>query len=408
MVTPATHDPDRARHADDRRTAPSTTRIPTAPLTVAQVIQKSSNIGAAKIALAHAARRRCGMFYRASASAPRPQLGFPGEAAGQAARRARPGGRSSRRRCPTATASRVSLLQLARAYTVFASDGELVPLTLVKTRRGGGRASRCSRAETARAVRAHAGAGGAARRHRRRAPHHGLSRRRQDRHRAQAGERRLRRATSTSRPSSASRPRQRPAPDRRGDDRRAPPAQYYGGEVAAPVFAQVMQGALRLLDVPHDAPLEPLELPGDRRRSEGEHVDDAAAEFVDSAATSPRQGAMIERLSADSRRCAPGGGVSSPIPARPPTAAATSPRRSRAAPPRCSGSARASPGTTLAACPTSACDDLQAQAGVARARVLRPARPSRSGWRRHRHQRQDLVHASGSPPRSTRSGNDRR
>jgi cell division protein FtsI (penicillin-binding protein 3) len=34
--------------------------------------------------------------------------------------------------------------------------------------------------------------------------------------------------------------------------------QYYGGAVAAPVFAQVMQGALRLMNVPHDAPLEPL------------------------------------------------------------------------------------------------------------------------------------------------------
>jgi cell division protein FtsI (penicillin-binding protein 3) len=32
--------------------------------------------------------------------------------------------------------------------------------------------------------------------------------------------------------------------------------QHYGGTVAAPVFAQVMQGALRLLAVPHDAPLE--------------------------------------------------------------------------------------------------------------------------------------------------------
>jgi len=32
--------------------------------------------------------------------------------------------------------------------------------------------------------------------------------------------------------------------------------QHYGGMVAAPVFAQVMQGALRLLNVPHDAPLE--------------------------------------------------------------------------------------------------------------------------------------------------------
>jgi cell division protein FtsI (penicillin-binding protein 3) len=39
--------------------------------------------------------------------------------------------------------------------------------------------------------------------------------------------------------------------------------QYYGGAVAAPVFAQVMQGALRLMNVPHDAPLTPVELPGE-------------------------------------------------------------------------------------------------------------------------------------------------
>ena len=32
--------------------------------------------------------------------------------------------------------------------------------------------------------------------------------------------------------------------------------------VAAPVFAQIMQGTLRLLSVPHDAPLEPVPLPG--------------------------------------------------------------------------------------------------------------------------------------------------
>jgi cell division protein FtsI (penicillin-binding protein 3) len=33
---------------------------------------------------------------------------------------------------------------------------------------------------------------------------------------------------------------------------------HYGGSVAAPVFAQVMQGALRLMAVPHDAPLDPI------------------------------------------------------------------------------------------------------------------------------------------------------
>jgi len=39
--------------------------------------------------------------------------------------------------------------------------------------------------------------------------------------------------------------------------------QYYGGQVAAPVFAQVMQGALRLFGAPYDAPLSPIELPGE-------------------------------------------------------------------------------------------------------------------------------------------------
>jgi cell division protein FtsI (penicillin-binding protein 3) len=43
--------------------------------------------------------------------------------------------------------------------------------------------------------------------------------------------------------------------------------QHYGGAVAAPVFAQVMQGALRLLGVPHDAPLEPLEEAEEARES---------------------------------------------------------------------------------------------------------------------------------------------
>jgi cell division protein FtsI (penicillin-binding protein 3) len=42
--------------------------------------------------------------------------------------------------------------------------------------------------------------------------------------------------------------------------------QYYGGAVAAPVFSQVMQGALRLLGLPHDAPLVPLELPGEEAK----------------------------------------------------------------------------------------------------------------------------------------------
>lgn len=33
---------------------------------------------------------------------------------------------------------------------------------------------------------------------------------------------------------------------------------YYGGDVAAPVFAEIMTGALRTLGVPQDIPLRPL------------------------------------------------------------------------------------------------------------------------------------------------------
>ena len=33
---------------------------------------------------------------------------------------------------------------------------------------------------------------------------------------------------------------------------------HYGGDVAAPVFAQIMAGALRTLGVPQDQPLKPL------------------------------------------------------------------------------------------------------------------------------------------------------
>ena len=39
--------------------------------------------------------------------------------------------------------------------------------------------------------------------------------------------------------------------------------QYYGGEVAAPVFAQVMAGSLRTLGVAPDAPLKPVQVARD-------------------------------------------------------------------------------------------------------------------------------------------------
>ncbi len=49
--------------------------------------------------------------------------------------------------------------------------------------------------------------------------------------------------------------------------------QYYGGTVAAPVFAEVMAGALRMLDVAPDAPMVPNRAAQRRRRGrEGKRV----------------------------------------------------------------------------------------------------------------------------------------
>ncbi|MDR1996624.1 penicillin-binding protein 2 [Azonexus sp.] len=99
-------------------------------LTVAEVIQKSSNIGTAKIALGFSPREMWELFDKLGFGQA-PSLGFPGEVNG----RLRPW--KTWRPIEQATMSyghgiAVSLIQLARAYTVFANDGELMPLSLLR------------------------------------------------------------------------------------------------------------------------------------------------------------------------------------------------------------------------------------------------------------------------------------
>ena len=227
------------------------------PLTVEQIIQKSSNVGAAKIALSLPAESMWNNF-QAMGFGAAPRLGFPGEAVGRL--------RAFRTWRPIEQATMayghgisVSLIQLARAYGVFARDGELLPLSLVKTDVPPQPTVVLS-AETARAVRSMlelaVQPGGTAPRAQimgyRVAGKTGTAHKQE--HGSYAPNKYI---SSFVGFAPASRPRliiavmiDEPSAGR-----------YYGGAVAAPVFARVMEGALRILDVPPDAPMKPIELP---------------------------------------------------------------------------------------------------------------------------------------------------
>jgi len=99
-------------------------------LTVNEVIQKSSNVGTVKMAMQLQPREMWEIFTQVGLGQ-KPQLPFPGMTAG----RVRP--YKTWRPIEQATMSygygiSASLFQVARAYTMFARDGEVVPATLMK------------------------------------------------------------------------------------------------------------------------------------------------------------------------------------------------------------------------------------------------------------------------------------
>ncbi len=228
-------------------------------LTVAEIIQKSSNVGSAKIALTLQPEYLWGVFSHMGFGQS-PRSGFPGEASGKV----RP--YKTWRPIEQATMSyghgiSVSLLQLARAYTVFASDGELKPLSMLKLDEMPA-GERVISPQTAQAVRAMLETvvqpGGTAPKARitgyRAAGKTGTAHKQDgngyaaDRYIssfvgfAPASDPRLIIAVMIDEPSNG---------------------QYYGGAVAAPVFSKVMGGALRMLSVPLDAPTTNTLLPDD-------------------------------------------------------------------------------------------------------------------------------------------------
>ena len=226
-------------------------------LTVAQVIQKSSNVGAAKIALTMQPQFMWSVLNQMGFGSPA-HAGFPGEASGKL----RP--YKTWRPIEQATMAfghgiSVSLLQLARAYGVFANDGELIPVSLLKTK-DAPIGQQVVSAETAHQIKdmlelvvqpggtapkaqvlGYRVAGKTGTAHKL-----GIGGYQADKYiasfvgMAPASNPRLIIAVMIDEPSNG---------------------QYYGGAVAAPVFSAVMSGALRMLAVPQDAPNNNIVIP---------------------------------------------------------------------------------------------------------------------------------------------------
>ena len=228
-------------------------------LTVAEVIQKSSNVGAAKMALALDRQYLWGVFNLIGFGT-KTRIGFPGEASGKLR------DYKTWRPIEQATMSyghgiSVTLLQLARSYTVFANDGELKPVSLLKLKDVpvGTQVFAASTAHYVKdmlemvvlpggtALRAQVAgyrvAGKTGTTHK--LGDHGYEKNKYVGSfvgMAPASNPRLIMAVMIDDPSSG---------------------EYYGGTVAAPVFSAVMADALRMLAVPQDAPNDNVVIPND-------------------------------------------------------------------------------------------------------------------------------------------------
>jgi cell division protein FtsI (penicillin-binding protein 3) len=110
---------------------PITDTHPYGTLTIAQIIQKSSNIGTAKLAM-NTSPQEMWDLYTAAGFGQAPKIGFPGAVAGtlHPYKKWVP---SDQARIAFGYGISSSLFQLARAYTIFARDGELVPLTIERS-----------------------------------------------------------------------------------------------------------------------------------------------------------------------------------------------------------------------------------------------------------------------------------
>ena len=217
-------------------------------LTVAQIIQKSSNIGTAKIGLSQDSKTLWELYDALGFGKP-PNLGFPGEGKGRL--------RFWKNWQPIEQATMsyghgisVSLLQLARAYSVFARNGDMVSLSLKKSQEVKSQGQPIFSDQTAREMRAmlelavtKGGTGTRAQ-----VPGYHVGGKTGTANKIEAGAYVKKYVSSFVGIAPLSNPRLVVAvmidePSENG---------FYGGLVAAPLFSEIMQMALNYLGVPPD------------------------------------------------------------------------------------------------------------------------------------------------------------
>ncbi|MDI3489827.1 MAG: hypothetical protein PWP11_1104 [Thauera sp.] len=233
------------------------------PMTVAEVIQKSSNIGTVKLAQYFSPTEMWQLFDDLGFGTPL-NLGFPGESSG----RLRPA--KTWKPIEQATMSyghgiSVSLIQMARAYLAFAREGELVPLSLTRVDGQPMKGRRIFSPETTQAVRdmleSVTQPGGTATKAQ--VPGYRVGGKTGTAVKLENGRYTKRYIASFVGFAPVSNPRLVVAV--MIDEPSA--GSYYAGTVAGPLFSRIMEGSLRSLGVAPDAPLTPLQLA--RRQSEG-------------------------------------------------------------------------------------------------------------------------------------------
>jgi cell division protein FtsI (penicillin-binding protein 3) len=231
---------------------------PHGALTVEEVIQKSSNVGTVKMAMQMQPREMHEMFTQVGFGQ-KPQIAFPGAVTG----RLRP--HKTWRPIEQATMSygyglSASLFQLARAYSVLANDGELAPVSLVRNPdlAPGQRLAglRVMSQQTARQVRhmlqMAAGDGGTA--PRAQVMGYSVGGKTGTAHKQEGkgyADKKYRAWFVGMAPIDQPRIVVAVMVDEPGNGK------YFGGDVAAPVFSQVVQQTLRMMGVPPDLDVKP-------------------------------------------------------------------------------------------------------------------------------------------------------